>query len=239
MIKAVIFDFGQTLVDSAEGFRSAEKHIEKEIFGDLALTSWPEFLENYRKVRRQFREKSNFSRKAIWREVYWYYCQQCDERLLERWEHQYWEQVKDSTRLFPETEKVLKKLAAEYSIALITNTKGRQETGKHRITQFVQLEEFFDVVIVAGESGIPAKPDAVPFRLCLEKLGVRSSEAVYVGDDWRIDVCGARDAGIQPVWLKHHSVNRTWPDVKETVPIITSLDQLLDLESVIRNPNGI
>ena len=48
MIKAVVFDFGQTLVDSAEGFRSAEKQVEKEIFEELALTSWQEFLENYR-----------------------------------------------------------------------------------------------------------------------------------------------------------------------------------------------
>ena len=65
MIRAVIFDFGQTLVDSAEGFRSAEKQVEKKIFDDLALTSWQEFLENYRKIRRQFHEKSSFSRKAI------------------------------------------------------------------------------------------------------------------------------------------------------------------------------
>lgn len=235
MIKAVIFDFGQTLVDSAEGFRSAEKKIEKQIFGDLALTSWPEFLEIYRKVRRQFHQKSDFSRKAMWREVYWYYCRQCDERLLEKWEHQYWEQVKGSTRLFPETENVLTKLTTEYSIALITNTEGRQETGKHRITLFAQLEKFFDVVIVAGESDVPAKPHCAPFLLCLERMGVSPDEAIYVGDDWRIDICGARDAGIQPIWLKHHSVKRSWPEVKETVPIITSLDQLLDLEGVVKS----
>ena len=235
MIKAVIFDFGQTLVDSAEGFRSAEKQVEKKIFKELALTSWQEFLENYRKIRKQFHEKSSFSRKAVWQEVYWYYCRQCDEKLLEKWEHQYWEKVKDSTRLFPETENVLTKLATEHSIALITNTEGRQERDKHRITLFPQLERFFDVVIVAGESSVPAKPHRAPFLLCLEKMGVSADEAIYVGDDWRIDICGARDAGIQPIWLKHHLVNRTWPDVKETVPIITSLDQLLDLESVIKN----
>ena len=40
MIKTIIFDFGQTHVDSAEGFRSPEKQVEKEIFKDLALTSW-------------------------------------------------------------------------------------------------------------------------------------------------------------------------------------------------------
>lgn len=235
MIKAVIFDFGQTLVDSAEGFRSAEKQVEKKIFKELALTSWQEFLENYRKIRKQFHEKSNFSRKAMWQEVYWYYCRQCDEKQLGNWEHEYWEKVNAGTKLFPETEDVLTKLTTEYSIALITNTEGQQKSDKHRITLFPQLERFFDIVIFAGESSIPAKPDTAPFFLCLEKLGVSADEAIYVGDDWRIDICGARDAGIQPIWLKHHLVSRTWPDVKEKVPIITSLDQLFDLESVIKN----
>ena len=234
MIKAVIFDFGQTLVDSAEGFRSAEKQVEKKIFKELALTSWQEFLENYRKIRKQFHEKSNFSRKAMWQEVYWYYCQQCDEKQLEDWEHEYWQKVNAATKPFPETEHVLGKLATEYAIALITNTQGQQKSNKHRIALFDQLERFFGAVIVAGQSDVLAKPDIAPFMLCLKRMKVRADEAIYVGDDWRIDICGARDAGLQPIWLKHHSVKRTWPEVKETVPIITSLEQLLDLEKVIK-----
>jgi len=232
MIKAVIFDFGQTLVDSAEGFRSAEKQVEKKIFNELALTAWQEFLENYRKIRKQFHEKSSFSRKALWQEVYWYYCRQCDEKLLEKWEHQYWEKVKDSTRLFPETEQVLKILASKYQLALITNTQGQESSDKHRISQLPQLEGFFDTIIIAGESGIPAKPDPAPFLLCLKRLRVSADEAVYIGDDWHIDICGALNASIQPVWLKHHSVRRNQPDVETLVPIISSLDRLLDLDSI-------
>ncbi len=234
MVKAVIFDFGQTLVNSADGFRSAEKQAKEDIFEELALTSWPDFLKNYRKIRRQFHEKSDFSRKAMWQEVYWYYCRPCDEEQLEKSERQYWEKVNIGTKLFPETEGVLTKLAAEYPLGLITNTEGRQETDRHRIASFPQLERFFDVVIIAGQSSIQAKPDRSPFLLCLEKMGVAADEAIYVGDDWRIDICGARDAGLQPIWLKHHLVSRTWPDVKDPAPIITSLDQLLDLESVIK-----
>lgn len=232
MIKAVIFDFGQTLVDSAEGFRSAEKQVEKKIFEDLSLTSWQEFLGRYRIIRKQFHEKSNFSRKAMWQEVYWYFCRHCDEKQLESWEDEYWEKVNTSTKSFPETEDVLGKLAAEYGIALITNTQGQKEGDKHRIKLFPQIERFIDVVIVAGESGVPEKPDMTPFVLCLERMKVSADEAIFVGDDWRIDICGARDAGIQPIWLKHHLVKRTWPEVKETVPIITSLEKLLDMESV-------
>lgn len=44
LTKAVIFDFGQTLVDSADGFRTAEKEAETRIFEDLGMESWPEFL---------------------------------------------------------------------------------------------------------------------------------------------------------------------------------------------------
>jgi HAD superfamily hydrolase (TIGR01549 family) len=233
MIKAVFFDFGQTLVDSADGFRSAEKQVEKKIFEDLGLTSWQEFLGRYRIIRKQFHEKSNFSRKAMWQEVYWYFCRHCDEKQLESWEDEYWEKVDTSTKPFPETEDVLEKLAAEYGIALITNTQGQKGGDKHRIRLFPQIERFIDVVIVAGESGVPEKPDMAPFVLCLERMKVSADEAIYVGDDWRIDICGARNAGIKPIWLKHHLVKRTWPDVEETVPIITSLDKLLDMESVL------
>jgi putative hydrolase of the HAD superfamily len=66
----------------------------------------------------------------------------------------------------------------------------------------------------------------------VRKLGVEPSEAVYVGDDYRIDICGAKDAGLHSVWIKHHLVKRNWPDVETEVPIISSLNQLLELEKL-------
>ena len=73
----------------------------------------------------------------------------------------------------------------------------------------------------------------MPFLMCLEELDVEPSEAVYVGDDFRIDICGAKDAGLQPIWMKHHSVHRNWPTVETSVPIVTSLKYLLDLNGVL------
>ena len=226
-IKAIIFDFGQTLVDSANGFRRAEKQAQERLFKDLGLTLRDEFLENYRRIRKQFHEQSNFSRKVIWNEVYFYHCRPADPDLLARWEDDYWETVKANTKLFPEAEKVLEALNSQYTVALITNTQGQTT---HRINQFPELEKYFKVVIVAGEGGIPPKPDPEPFRMCLEKLGLNPSEAVYVGDDFRIDIRGARDAGLYPIWLKHYSVKRNWPKVETTAPVISSLDELLELE---------
>ena len=110
--------------------------------------------------------------------------------------------------------------------------EGQQRAGPHRISQFPELEKYFQVVIVAGERGIPPKPDPEPFRMCLGELGLDPSEAVYVGDDYRSDICGAQDAGLHPIWIKHHLVKRNWPDVETQAPVISSLDKLLELEKL-------
>jgi HAD superfamily hydrolase (TIGR01549 family) len=227
MIKGVLFDFGQTLVDSSDGFRLAEKDAQIQIFENLALTSWPEFLEYYRGLRQDFHHSSNFSRKALWESLYLHYHRKVDEDFLLEAERVYWETVKRYTMIFPETFDVLQKLSKDYKLGLITNTQGQVSDARHRISLFPDLERFFDVVIVAGEEGIPPKPHSSPFLLCLSKMELAPSEVVFVGDDWRIDIRGAEDAGIQPIWLKHHTVRRTWPDVKTSTPVITSLEALL------------
>jgi putative hydrolase of the HAD superfamily len=106
--------------------------------------------------------------------------------------------------------------------------------GKHRIGRYPELALFFELIVVAGEGGIPAKPDPLPFRICLEKMGIAPEEAVYVGDDWRIDVLGSEAVGMHPVWLRHRLVRRNWPAVEtRRVPVIDSLERLLDVEKLI------
>ena len=233
MIKAVIFDFGQTLVDSANGFRKAEKEAQDKLFANLGLTVRDDFLAIYRRLRKEFHARSNFSRYSLWQEVFYYYCVAVDDHSLVRWETDYWETVKNHTRLFQEATGVLGSLRGRYKIALITNTQGQKTSGGHRISLYPQLENFFEVIIVAGEGGLPTKPDPKPFQQCLAGLGISAAEAVYIGDDWRIDVCGARDAGMHAIWLKHHSVQRNWAEVTGSAPVITNLEELLELEKLV------
>ena len=233
MIKAVIFDFGQTLVDSANGFRKAEKDAQEKLITNLGLTVREDFLALYRRYRKEFHNRSNFSRSSLWQEVFYYYCVAVDFDLLVQWETEYWETVKNYTTLFPEAKKVLAALCSRYEIALVTNTQGQQSTGTHRISLYPELEKFFSVIIVAGEAGIPTKPDPRPFHQCLENLRITPSEAVYVGDDWRIDICGAKDAGLNAIWLKHHTVRRNWPEIENPGPVITKLDELLELDQLL------
>ena len=70
MIQAILFDFGQTLADSAEGFRLVEKEAEARMCEDQELISCQDFLSDYRKFRREFHANSNFSMKDLWQAIY-------------------------------------------------------------------------------------------------------------------------------------------------------------------------
>ena len=175
MMKAVIFDFGQTLVDSANGFRQAEKEAQEKLFGHMALSLREKFLDRYRQLRKEFHGRSRFSRLALWQEVYHYYCLAPDEALLGRWETEYWDTVKAHSILFPEATGVLKALNTRFGVALITNTQGQPASATHRISEFPELERYFRVILVAGENDIPPKPDPMPFKLCVQELGIDPS----------------------------------------------------------------
>lgn len=226
MVKAILFDWGQTLVDSSEGFRAAEKQAQDRLYHDLAITDRDVFMQEYRRIRRECHGRSQLSRIAIWTEVYWYYCREAEPEKLQQWERDYWHTVEDRTQAFPEALSVLHDLSRQYGLALITNTQAQQDGQAHRIRVYPEFIKCFKVVIVAGEGNVPPKPDPRGFELCLEQLRRAPQEAVYVGDDWQNDICGARNLGIRPIWLKHRSVKRNYPDVTSDVPVITSLSEL-------------
>lgn len=233
MKRAIIFDFGQTLANSADGFRMAEKEAEIDIFSRIGVVSWTDFMSIYRKIRKEFQAKSDFSRKSMWKQIILHFGVQAEDDFLVDCEGRYWDTVEAQTALFPEVLGVIEQLSRKYMLSVITNTQGQEQAGRHRFAGFPELSSYLQAVIVAGESGIPPKPDPAPFHICLEKLGLAAAEAVFVGDDLRIDILGAQSVGIDPIWLKHYSVERSWPEVEAPCPVITSLDQLLFLDRVL------
>ena len=226
MAKAVIFDFGQTLVDSADGFRTAEIEAQDSIFAALEGVERNRFIDVYRRVRRAHHEQSRLSRRDIWRAVCDALQREVDEQRLVAWEGEYWKRVNALTRVFPDARRTLDALRATHHLALISNTQGQAGGGAHRLSVFPDLARAFECIVIAGENGIPAKPDAEPFLRCLRQMKLDPGDCFYVGDDYQFDVCGSRGVGMRPVWLKHHSVRRNWPDVDTDVPVITSLDEL-------------
>ena len=225
-VKAVVFDFGQTLVDSADGFRAAEREAQERLLSALEGVERDRFMDVYRRVRKAHHERSRLSRRGIWRSVCDALDRSIDELRLVAWEGEYWERVNALTRVFPEAPGTLDALRATHRLALVSNTQGQAGGDAHRLSGFPDLGRAFECIVIAGENGIAAKPDAQPFLHCLRQMKLDPGECFYVGDDYRFDVCGSRDVGMRPVWLKHRSVRRNWPDIDTDVPVITSLDEL-------------
>jgi FMN hydrolase / 5-amino-6-(5-phospho-D-ribitylamino)uracil phosphatase len=94
----------------------------------------------------------------------------------------------------------------------------------------IGLGHLFERTIAARDVGA-LKPDPAVFRKVLEGTDLQAEEVLFVGDDPELDVEGARQVGMQPVW-----VNRTqaiWPEHLE-LPLhsVTSLTDLVALLGV-------
>ncbi|MEX0331109.1 MAG: HAD family hydrolase [Puniceicoccaceae bacterium] len=213
MLKAVLFDFDQTVVNSAEGFRAAEHWLQKEIFTFLKLSGWEPFITSYREFRRRGSADTPEQKLEQWRA----FCQEFEnppgEDLLLSWRDGYWSLVDNGSALFPETISVLGKLKKHFLLGLITNASS---TGGdfHRLERLPELHASFDRVVLCGGQDMPAKPHKEGFQRMLSSLGVSAEEAVYVGDDLVNDIQGARGAGILPILLRHRDIqwNRTLPE---------------------------
>jgi putative hydrolase of the HAD superfamily len=88
--------------------------------------------------------------------------------------------------------------AAGLRLGVVSNSDGRVE----QALEAAGLRRYFDVVIDSALVGVE-KPDPRIFQAALERLGVEPDEALYVGDLYRVDVIGARAAGIEAILLGH------------------------------------
>lgn len=69
----------------------------------------------------------------------------------------------------------------------------------------IGMAHYFRTSVAAHHFGC-AKPDAAIFHAACDALGVKPSEAVYVGDDPLLDVEGAHNAGLEAVWIRRQDV---------------------------------
>ncbi len=84
---------------------------------------------------------------------------------------------------------------------------------------------FLKVRLTSQEAGA-SKPNPVIFRKGAERLGVSPAESLYVGDQWVVDVQGARGAGMKALLLDRGGYF-------EEVPQSEKISSLLDLSGRI------
>ena len=83
--------------------------------------------------------------------------------------------------------------------------------------------------IVVSEKVSVRKPDPAIFRLCLSAMGVRPKEAIYVGDVPEFDVAGAKATGMSSILIGGWGADGPEPDyavkgMDEIPPIVAGLN---------------
>ncbi|SFV15680.1 HAD family hydrolase [Pseudoduganella namucuonensis] len=113
----------------------------------------------------------------------------------------------------------LLKLREKLTLGTVTNGNADLE--------LVGLAHHFKVSLAASHFG-RAKPDPAIFLAACEALGVAPAEAVYVGDDLRLDVEGAQKAGLRAVWMNRTGSSAHLEAGVRPDAICATLDELMD-----------
>jgi len=132
-------------------------------------------------------------------------------------------------RLHPEAVEGLDRLRGT-ALGVVTNGNGEQQRKKLERTGILDR---FETIVVSEEFG-SAKPAAAIFHHACSRLSIDPAGCTFVGDDWKLDVEGARGAGLRPIWI-----DRSGGEVRRAdanVPRIESLSELMEILARIDRP---
>lgn len=104
-------------------------------------------------------------------------------------------------------QETLPQLAEKYKLAVICNTGVTPGTMLREIMKMDDIFQYFAFAVFSDEV-LWAKPNVKIFNYTLEKLQVHNSEAAHIGDNSSTDVIGAKRAGMTAIWLAPLAVEK-------------------------------
>jgi HAD superfamily hydrolase (TIGR01509 family) len=108
--------------------------------------------------------------------------------------------ARNRVEIYADVRPSLSRLRARYRLYALSN--GNADLSR------CGLADLFDGHVTAIGAGA-AKPDARIFAALSDLAGVSAADVLHIGDDPIADVVGARQAGMQTVWLNRDA--RDWP----------------------------
>ncbi len=92
-----------------------------------------------------------------------------------------------------------------------------------------EIEDYFDDVLISDFVGVK-KPHIKIFQKALKNFGVKPHEAVMVGDRLYSDIYGAKNAGMKTVWFKYGKYANRELDYLDYADFqVRSLEEVVDI----------
>lgn len=226
MIKAVIFDLDNTLLDFVKmkqlAVRSALTAMEEAGLDIDTEKSYLRIFEMY--------EDGGWENQQIFDEFLIETTGEVDARYLAAGIVAYRRAREASLMVYPNVNETLKSLGnMGLKLAVVSDAPKREAWMR---IYYLNLDHMFNIVLTIDDTGA-RKPSPKPFQMALDKLEVTPSEALMVGDWPERDVEGAKHLGIRSVYARYGDTNATddsgadWEidDPSEIVDIVHELNQ--------------
>ena len=231
MVKAVFFDFYQTLGVWGESLRPRLQKITDRYGCEI---DW----ERYATAREHLyadasgSDPTKHTLLGTMQEIIESYCEFVRELgVQEHVEQVTWELLQsehslfaaDAATLYDDTVPTLEHLRdAGFKLAIVSNW----DTPLDPLTERLGIAHYFDIIVASHDMRVlSAKPDPHIFNYTLAAVGVSAEEAVHVGDTYEADIIGAKNVGIRPILIDRDGTQTGRWD--ETIQSLSELPKLL------------
>lgn len=225
MIKAVIFDLDNTLLD----FKKMKEQGVKAAIGAM-IEAGLDYDEDkaYAEIFDIYHDKG-WEYRLIFDDFLINTIGKIDNKLLAAAIVAY-RRAKEATLLvYPNVRRTLVHLIKHgIKIAVVSDAPSREAWMR---IYYLNLHHVFDLVQTFDESKVH-KPSPIPFKMALEKLKIKPEEALMIGDWPERDVVGASQVGIKTIFarygdtsdIKHSGADWEVDDIFEIVNIVDGLN---------------
>ena len=216
--KYLLFDADDTIFD----FKRGERESIYEVMSQNGLPTTPEVLDKYSTINLQLwkaLERGEVTREQLFvlrfsrlldyirQESVWHDEWNLDEIVWEEMDgatfnDMFLNALGRQSFLFADAEAIIKDLAKEYTLALVTNGVERVQRARLAASP---IADCFDALFISEVLGVE-KPNPLFFDAVCEHFGIEDrQEALVIGDSLTADIRGANNAGIRSCWFNPYN----------------------------------
>lgn len=201
MIKAILFDLDNTLLD----FNKGEYDALKVIYNDLNIPYNEDtinlFIKHSGYCWREL-EKNNMTLNECKRNrwIYFFNDLNIKDINLDQITDKFSNELSKGHYLMDNALETLTRLSKKYKIYIITNGVSFIQ---HRRIKEAKIEEFINGIFISEEIGF-YKPNKEYFDYVLNDIGLSNKEVIVVGDSLTSDILGANNSNIDSILLDNN-----------------------------------